>query len=178
MLGILLSAILVEGIAIGEEVSGSLATISYNVTSPSIQTIPASFNLGNLTAGQKGSLTENATLTIITNGTYTVKLKEDVLEDVFSEFNVTIHIANYTFTLQLHGKDKYIVYLNKGTYTVNIKISYIVSQHPEAKSVSNIPFLIIKYGYGEDENNNGVVATHEHEKHHKDHDDDNEGEDD
>lgn len=176
MLGILLSTILVGGIVIGEEVSGSLATISYNVTSPSIQTISAFFNLGNLTAGQKGSLTENATLTIITNGTYAVKLKEDVLEDVFSEFNVTVHIANYTFTLQLHGKDKYIVYLNKGTYTVNVKISYIVSQHPEAKSVSNIPFLIIKYGYGEDENNNGVVATHEHEKHHKEHDD--EGEDD
>ncbi|ADX86199.1 hypothetical protein [Saccharolobus islandicus] len=172
LLGVLLSTILVGGVVIGEEISGSLGTISYNVTSPTIQTTLASFNLGNLTAGQKGTLTENATLTVSANGTYTIKLKEDVLGDVFSEFNVTIHIANYTFTLSLHGTEHYTLYLSKGTYTVNIKISYVVSQNPEAKSVSNIPFLIVKYG-GEQQAQQ--TQTAEHGKKH--HDDDNEQDD-
>ncbi|MCH4815554.1 MAG: hypothetical protein QXY87_07500 [Saccharolobus sp.] len=166
LLGVLLSTILVGGVVIGEEISGSLGTISYNVTSPTIQTTLASFNLGNLTAGQKGTLTENATLTVSANGTYTIKLKEDVLEGVFSEFNVTIHIANYTFTLSLHGTEHYTLYLNKGTYTVNIKISYVVSQNPEAKSVSNIPFLIVKYG-GEQQAQQTQTAEHG-KKHHND----------
>lgn len=171
LIGILLATVLAGGIVIGEEVTGGLASISYNVTSPTIQTISASFNLGNLTAGQSGTLTQNATVTVSANGTYTIKLVKEVLEDVFSEFNVTIHIANYTFTLMLHGKDQYAVYLAKGTYTVNIKISYQVSQNPEARSVSNIPFLIIKYG-NEEVSQQVVTTTHEnHGKHKHDHDD-------
>ncbi|WP_338599033.1 hypothetical protein V6M85_09115 [Sulfolobus tengchongensis] len=165
LLGIVLSTLMIGGVVVGEEISGALGTISYNVVSPSIQTTLASFNLGNITAGQKGTLTENSTLTVSTNGTYTVELKEDVLEGVFSEFNVTIHMANYTFTLSLHGKDQYTLYLNKGTYVVNIKISYIVSQNPEPKSVSNIPFLIVKYG---GEQGQVQVTDHGKKKHHKD----------
>ncbi|MEM3802293.1 MAG: hypothetical protein QXR34_07385 [Saccharolobus sp.] len=171
-LGIILTTLLAGGIVIGEQVSGVLANISYTVISPqaSIQTIPVSFNLGNLTAGQKGSLSENATITISTNGTYTIKLVEDSLDGVFSEFNVTIHIANYTFTLKLHGKHVYSLYLNKGTYVVNINISYVVSQNPASKSVSNAPFLIIKYG-GEDNSSSTVANEHHHDKE-NDHDSD------
>lgn len=163
-LGIILTTLLAGGIVIGEQVSGVLANISYTVISPqaSIQTIPVSFNLGNLTAGQKGSLSGNATITISTNGTYTIKLVEDYLDDVFSEFNVTIHIANYTFTLTLHGKHVYSLYLNKGKYVVNINISYVVSQNPASKSVSNAPFLIIKYG--EDNSSSTVANEHHHNK--------------
>ncbi|QGA55542.1 hypothetical protein GFS03_12185 [Sulfolobus sp. E5-1-F] len=180
LLGLLLGTILIGGVVIGQEISGSLGTISYNVTSPTIQTTLASFNLANLSAGQKGTLTENATLTVSANGTYTIKLKEDILEDVFSQFNVTIRIANNTFTLSLHGTDHYTLYLNKGTYTVNIKISYLVSQNPEAKSVSNVPFLIVKYGGEQQEVQ--TQATEHGKKNHEDngkdhHEDDNEQDD-
>ncbi|WP_369611149.1 hypothetical protein [Sulfurisphaera javensis] len=150
LLGLAISAILLTGLVIaGEAIYGTLATISYNISSSNnnqqIQVIPINFNLGNLTAGQSGSLVGKTNVTVLTSGTYELELKEDALGDVFSQFTVTISIANYTVTLQLHENNDYKLYLPAGTYTVDVKINYTVSQNPEGKSVINAPLLLLKY---------------------------------
>ncbi|NON61928.1 hypothetical protein HLB03_04300 [Acidianus sp. DSM 29099] len=133
------------GIVLADQVSGNLALISYNVNqSQSLLIIPANFNLGNLTSGHAGTVTENATLTIPTNGTYAFKLDKDTLKGAFSQFNVTIKLGNQTVILLLHGRDDVHVNLTKGTYTVVIIISYLVSSHAHHRVVENEPLITVK----------------------------------
>lgn len=89
------------------------------------------------------------------NGTYDLELKEDALDNVFSQFTVTVNIANYTIVLHLHENNDYKMYLPAGTYSVKIQISYTVSQNPEAKSVSNYPFLYLKLEGSDSEGDSG-----------------------
>jgi len=157
LLGLSLAILAISGLVIAAQMYGTLATISYNVISNNssnqqIQVIPIDFNLGNITAGQSGSLNGSTTVYIPSNGTYDLELKEDVLDNVFSQFIATITIGNHTITLQLHENNDYKIYLTAGKYTVTVKITYTVSQNPEAKSVSNAPLLVLKY---EEENSEG-----------------------
>ncbi|QIW23886.1 hypothetical protein EWF20_06800 [Sulfolobus sp. S-194] len=150
LLGLSLAILAVSGLVIAAQMYGTLATISYNVinnnsNNQQIQIIPINFNLGNITSGQSGSLNGSTTVSIPSNGTYDLELKEDVLDNVFSQFIATITIGNHTIILQLHENNDYKIYLTAGKYTVIVKITYTVSQNPETKEVSNTPFLLLKY---------------------------------
>lgn len=125
---------------------GPLAYISYHIksTNQSAQIIAANIDLGNLTAGQKGSITANSTINIDKNGTYEIKLlHHEKLEKVFSSFNVTLKIGNQTLNLNLEH-DEVKINLNKGTYIVMITIEYQVKQNPKGDlTVKNEPLLVI-----------------------------------
>lgn len=154
VLAILVVATLVSGVALADVIHQNLAYISFNVVQTSQQTVqisisPAMFNLGNLTAGQSGSVSGNANVSVSNSGYYTIELKDNGLDDVFAQFNVTINVGNQTVTLGINNNltDHATVYLAKGTNILTIKVSYLVSQSPNSKSVSNQPFLVLKYGH-------------------------------
>lgn len=127
---------------------GPLAYISYNViqtsNNNSTEIIPAYINLGNITPGETGTVSANATLVISSNGTYEIELLHtEKLSKVFSSFNVTITIGNTTLTLTLHHDDQELN-LTAGKYNVIITIHYKVSDNPQGDlSVNNEPLLII-----------------------------------
>lgn len=131
---------------IGADGYGPLAYISYHlqVSNSTSQIIPAYINLGNLTPGEKGNITANATIIISSNGTYVIKLLHaEKLSKVFSEFNITIEIENKTLLLNLY-QTKVNINLTAGKYIVYIKIFYQVSEHPKGDlNVVNEPLLII-----------------------------------
>jgi len=146
----------VGGITIAEAAVGNLAYITYRITNqfnaqPTIN--PANFNLGNLTAGSSGTITETATVAVPSNGGYEISLRDKPLEDSFSSFNVTIMMGNYSITLN-EENDSASIYLAKGTYSVTITISYTVSGDANNKTVINQPFLSIKPTH-EANNDNG-----------------------
>ncbi|MEJ2780219.1 hypothetical protein WIW89_04730 [Stygiolobus sp. CP850M] len=129
---------------------GPLSYISYNViqtnnnSNNSTEIIPAYINLGNITAGETGTVSANATLVISSNGTYEIQLLHtEKLSKVFSSFNVTINIGNTTLTLTLHHDDQELN-LTAGKYNVIITIHYKVSDNPHGDlSVNNEPLLLI-----------------------------------
>ncbi|BCU69434.1 hypothetical protein [Stygiolobus caldivivus] len=127
---------------------GPLAYISYNVINTSndnsTEIIPAYLNLGNITPGQTGTVSSNATVIISSNGTYEIKLLHvEKLSKVFSSFNVTITIGNTTVTFNLYHHDQDLN-LTSGKYLVLIVIHYTVSTHPHGDlSVNNEPLLIL-----------------------------------
>jgi len=135
------------GISVGvmaSNVYGPFAFISYKVQGEKeAQIIPAHFNLGELTPGEKGTIQDNATIVIKNSGDYTLALKHvKKLKKVFSEFNVSITIANNTIKLNLYNTT-YTLFLRNGTYVVNIVINFVVSDHPKSEDVKNEPLLII-----------------------------------
>ncbi|BCU68162.1 hypothetical protein HS7_15990 [Sulfolobales archaeon HS-7] len=141
ILGIV-GAVILAGVGIADSgILGNLAYISFSAHSNGPQITPAYFNLGNLTAGETGNQTENATLTIPTSGNYTIHLIEGVVRPTFSQFNVTIVIGNLTVTLSLHHPEAH-VYLNKGTYRVTISVSYHVRDHLGHNRVVNDRVLL------------------------------------
>jgi hypothetical protein len=128
---------------------GPLSYISYNViqtnnNNNSTEIIPAYINLGNITAGETGTVSANATLVISSNGTYEIELLHtEKLSKVFSSFNVTINIGNTTLTLTLHHDDQELN-LTAGKYNVIITIHYKVSDNPHGDlRVNNEPLLLI-----------------------------------
>jgi 2,5-dioxopentanoate dehydrogenase len=130
---------------------GPLSYISYNViqtnnnsNNNSIEIIPAYINLGNITAGETGTVSANATLVISSNGTYEIELLHtEKLSKVFSSFNVTINIGNTTLTLTLHHDDQELN-LTAGKYNVIITIHYKVADNPHGDlRVNNEPLLLI-----------------------------------
>ncbi len=136
----------VSGITIAEAAVGNLAYITYRITNqfnPQPTINPANFNLGNLTAGSSGTITETATVAVPSNGSYIISLRDKPIEDSFSSFNVTIKIGNYSVLLS-EENDSARIYLTKGTYSVTITISYTVSSDANNKTVVNQPFLTIK----------------------------------
>jgi hypothetical protein len=143
------------GVSVGVMAShgyGPFAFISYKVQGEKeAQIIPAHFDLGKLSPGEKGTIQDNATIVIKDSGNYTIALKHvEKLKKVFSEFNITITIASSIIKLNLDNT-KYTLFLMNGTYTVNIVISYVVSQHPKSEDVKNEPLLIIHPAGEEDQ---------------------------
>ncbi|MCY0860555.1 MAG: hypothetical protein OWQ54_09010 [Sulfolobaceae archaeon] len=142
------AAFLVGLVTAGVSGYGPLAYISYNITPPQspqqAQIIPAYINLGNLTAGQNGSVTAYAFISIPTNGTYTIDLEHsDSLQNAFSVFIVKVNIGNNSVTLTPE-KDSAHVVLSQGKYNVTINITFQVSPNPEGQlSVSQQPLLEI-----------------------------------
>jgi len=134
---------------------GPLSYISYNViqtnnnSNNNTEIIPAYINLGNITAGETGTVSANATLVISSNGTYEIQLSHtEKLSKVFSSFNVTINIGNTTLTLTLYHYDQELN-LTAGKYNVIITIYYKVSDNPHGDlSVNNEPLLLI-HPYGD-----------------------------
>jgi 2,5-dioxopentanoate dehydrogenase len=146
---------------------GPLSYISYNVVQTnnnSTEIIPACINLGNITAGETGTVSANATLVISSNGTYEIKLLHaEKLSKVFFSFNVTINIGNVTLTLTLHHYDQELN-LTAGKYSVIITIHYKVSDNPHGDlSVNNEPLLLI-HPYGD--HYYGYHGDHDHGHHH------------
>lgn len=133
---------------------GPLAYISYHIISSTqkageVQIIPAYINLGNLTAGENGSVTALAALilNISSNNTYnnyTVKLlHSDKLQKDFSMFIVELKIGNNTVILTPENNSAQITLAN-GYYNVSILIIFQVSQNPQGDlNVYNEPLLII-----------------------------------
>ncbi|MBB5253867.1 hypothetical protein [Sulfurisphaera ohwakuensis] len=125
---------------------GPIAYISYHVqvSNSTSQIIPAYINLGNITPGEKGNITSNATIILSSNGTYVIQLLHvEKLSKVFSEFNITIEIGNKTLLLNLY-QTKVNVNLTAGKYIVYIKIFYQVLNHPKGDlNVMKEPLLII-----------------------------------
>ncbi|BFH72702.1 hypothetical protein SJAV_06460 [Sulfurisphaera javensis] len=147
VLGLIAMVAIATGIFIaGVEGYGPIAYISYHVqvSNSTAEIIPAYINLGNLSSGMKGNVTVNATIVISNNGTYVIQLlHSEKLSKVFSEFNVTIEIANKTLLLNLE-QTKVNVNLTAGKYIVYIKIFYEVSNHPRGDlNVNKEPLLII-----------------------------------
>lgn len=153
----LLVGIAAGGVVLASAFQGVLATISYHITGPqqSIITMPANINLGNLTAGESGKITTNATLKLLSSGNYTFKLNEEALRGEFSNFTVVLKFANYTITLTREDPESNPVYIQAGNYTVGITIYFTVSDHPHTETVNNAPLIIVKLaGEGGDEDNN------------------------
>jgi len=124
---------------------GPLAYISYHIQSNGQgEVIPAYINLGNLTAGESGNVTANATVVINYNGTYELHLLHgEKLQKVFSEFTVNVTIGNTSVVLT-PDNDSVSLYLAKGTYTVLIEVMYQVSQCPKGDlNVNQEPLIII-----------------------------------
>lgn len=147
IIGLIAMVAIATGIFIaGVSGYGPLAYISYHVVtnSTTTQIIPAYINLGNITPGEKGSVTANATIKLSDNGTYVIQLLHvEKLKKVFSEFNVSITIGNKTIMLSL-SNPKVELNLTSGEYEVHITIYYMVSQHPKGDlTVNNEPLLII-----------------------------------
>ncbi len=128
---------------------GPLAAISFNVlpggdnsTGTGLETSPFILDLGNLTAGESGYFNGTATLILNTSGAVEFDLEnEDILKNVFSQFIVTVSVANQTFTLNLYGEDSYEVYLEAGEYTVFVEVEYTVKENPSAGYYENVVFL-------------------------------------
>ncbi|QGR19999.1 hypothetical protein [Stygiolobus azoricus] len=156
LLLLIVSSVAATGVMIaGMHGYGPLGYISYNViqtNNNSTEIIPAYINLGNITAGETGTVSANATLVISSNGTYEIKLLHtEKLSKVFSSFNVTISIGKTTLTLTL-DHDEQELNLTTGKYNVVITIHYKVSDNPHGDlSVNNEPLLII-HPYGDHEN--------------------------
>ncbi|QIW25087.1 hypothetical protein EWF20_13715 [Sulfolobus sp. S-194] len=147
LIGLIAMVAIATGIFIaGVNGYGPIAYISYHVqvSNSTSQIIPAYINLGNITPGEKGNITSNATIIISSNGTYVIKLlHSEKLSKVFSEFNITIKIGNETLLLNLH-QTEVTVNLTSGKYIVYIKIFYQVSEHPKGDlDVIKEPLLII-----------------------------------
>ncbi|GGP20152.1 hypothetical protein GCM10007981_07070 [Thermocladium modestius] len=160
---VVIALVAVGGIVIAEAAAGNLAYITYTITSkfnPQPAITPANFNLGNLTAGSGGVITETATVMIPSNGSYVIFLRDKPIEDSFSSFNVTIKISSYTISLS-EENDSTRIYLSKGTYSAVITISYTVSSDANNKTVINQPFLSIRpiRGTGNDEHNSTSTET-------------------
>ena len=119
---------------------------------------PAVINLGNITAGQKGNYTAVAEIAVNSSGWFEVELNDSLLKGVFSNFVVKLTIGNQTVTLATggHGKghDEARIYLTKGDYNVTIVIHYVVSPHPENRTVTNGALLSI-----------GPYHSHDHDDH-------------
>ncbi len=144
---IAISLIALVGASVGALASmgyGPFAYISYSVSGQQgTEIIPVHFDLGNLTAGQQGNVTGNATITIMQTGNYTIKLLHvEKLEKVFSYFNVTLKINNNTYLVNLEKSSTNLT-LNNGTYQVEITIFYKVSLNPKAEDIKNEPLLVI-----------------------------------
>jgi len=150
---------------------GPLSYISYNViqtnnnsNNNSTEIIPAYINLGNITAGETGTVSANATLVISSNGTYEIELLHtEKLSKVFSSFNVTINIGNTTLTLTLHH-DNQELNLTVGKYNVIITIHYRVADNPHGDlHVKNEPLLIIHphkdHDHGHDHSHGNSPST-------------------
>lgn len=128
---------------------GPLAAISFNVlpggdnsTETGLETTPFILDLGNLTAGESGYFNGTATLILYSSGVVEFDLEnEDILEDVFSQFVVTVSVANQTFTLYLYGEDSYEIYLEAGEYTVFVEVEYTVKENPSTGYYENVVFL-------------------------------------
>jgi hypothetical protein len=148
---ILLAAVVATGAAAGAANFSTLATITYTInqvtsqssTQPQVILNTANLNLGNLTPGQLGTASANTTMTVNTSGNYTFELNENPIESVFSSFNVTIIVGNKILYLT-EGQNDVHTYLSNGTYQVQIKVSYQVSQNPEGNGVQDKPLIIVK----------------------------------
>ncbi|WP_148692602.1 hypothetical protein [Acidianus manzaensis] len=142
----LIVPLIIGGIVLSDTIFGTLANISYNITSSNHEyyTIPANINLGNLTAGMKGNYTANAEMNLQTSGNYTFMLNNGALRGEFSNFTVILKFANYTIILtkEHHQSDK--MYIPSGNYNISIQIFYQVSQHAHTASISNEPLLYVK----------------------------------
>jgi len=156
---ILLAAVVATGAAAGAANFSTLATITYTInqvtshtinqvtsqssTQPQVILNTANLNLGNLAPGQLGTASANTTMTVNTSGNYTFELNENPIESVFSSFNVTIIVGNKILYLT-EGQNDVHTYLSNGTYQVQIKVSYQVSQNPEGNGVQDKPLIIVK----------------------------------
>ena len=156
---ILLAAVVATGAAAGAANFSTLATITYTInqvtshtinqvtsqssTQPQVILNTANLNLGNLAPGQLGTASANTTMTVNTSGNYTFELNENPIKSVFSSFNVTIIVGNKILYLT-EGQNDVHTYLSNGTYQVQIKVSYQVSQNPEGNGVQDKPLIIVK----------------------------------
>jgi len=148
---ILLAAVVATGAAAGAANFSTLATITYTINQvtsqssaqPQVILNTANLNLGNLTPGQLGTASANTTMTVNTSGNYTFELNENPIKSVFSSFNVTIIVGNKILYLT-EGQNDVHTYLSNGTYQVQIKVSYQVSQNPEGNGVQDKPLIIVK----------------------------------
>jgi len=155
---------------------GSLAYITYhiiNTNEGNITIVPANINLGNLTPGEKGNVTVNASVTLSKTDNYTIMLLHlEKLKKDFSEFKAIINIGNKTITIDLDHPFA-VLQLSNGTYQVHITIVYQVSQNPSGDlNVNNEPLLIIHPGVVHKDDH------HEHHGHHHDNGNDDQGDDD
>ncbi|BDR92841.1 hypothetical protein [Vulcanisaeta souniana] len=151
-----------SGMAVAANMSsnGILAYLSYHLILPPItyNTIAAYINLGNLTPGMNGTVESTAHLFVNSSGYFKVVLHHEGLDDVFSNFTVTITIGNQTVTLN-QDKDEHIVYLMPGNYTVSITVYYTVRSNPKGPlGAVNKPLVVIK-PVGEHEGDHGDNYT-------------------
>ncbi|BBD72281.1 hypothetical protein HS1genome_0670 [Sulfodiicoccus acidiphilus] len=142
---------------------GPLAYVSFHIPAATEQRatiIPAYLNLGNLSAGEKGNYTTNATVTLRQSGNYSIDLLHDeLLSNLFSNFTVVVKVSGNVLILSPTGVHSDQIYLSNGTYTVNITVYYQVAQQPIGPSnVTNLPLLIIH-----------PVGGGDHGDHHGDH---------
>lgn len=152
LLALVATASLASGMAIAGVVGyGPLAYISYHIqggsqsySQPGVVVVPAYIDLGNLTVGQSGNVTVNASVTINSDGIYKIKLlHEEKLEKVFSKFEVKVTIGNNTVVLT-PKKDSAYLNLTNGTYNANIQISYQVAKYVKGDVyVSKEPLLVL-----------------------------------
>jgi len=138
---------------------GPLAYISFHILSASEQQvtiIPTYLNLGNLSAGQKGNYTTNATITLTHSGNYSINLlHSELFDNLFSSFTIIVYIGDNQVVLSPEGLHSAVFYLSNGTYNINIVLYYQVAQQPQGPSnVTNLPFLILHpVGHGHDHDN-------------------------
>ncbi|AWR97998.1 hypothetical protein DFR86_10930 [Acidianus sulfidivorans JP7] len=142
----LLVPLVIGGIVLADSFFGTLANITYNITSTSNNNviIPANINLGNLTAGMSGNYSTTAKMSLTSSGYYKFKLNDGALEGEFSNFTVILKFANYTVELTKDHHESEKIYIPSGNYTVTILIYYQVSEHAHNASVSNEGLIYVK----------------------------------
>ncbi|WP_156769888.1 hypothetical protein [Caldivirga maquilingensis] len=127
----------------------TLAYVSFTIIGPgsegefSVQ--PASLSLGNLTAGESGSVKGSGMLVVNVGGRFNFELShEDLLSREFSNFTVKVTVGNSSFTLTPEDNE-YSLYLNPGTYAVSIVVYYTVSPTAVNVTLSKAPLISVSF---------------------------------
>lgn len=128
-------------------INHTLAYVSFTIVGPGPQgefsVSPAYINLGNLTAGESGSIEAVGVLKLGVGGYVHFKLMhEDLLSREFSNFTVDVALSNYSFILTPE-EDEYSVFLRPGTYNVTIRIYYVVSPYASNVTASKMPLIAV-----------------------------------
>lgn len=138
-----------------EELTGYLANLQFNVENNPSEVYTANIDLGTIYPNEVNNYTESTSMTIGQGGVYSITvLNNSVIQNVFTWFNITISILNGTSQMKYHiidGNGIYYpnnvtIYLNPGTYNVEISIRYQVLPYPETISYDN-PILAVYYQY-------------------------------
>lgn len=115
---------------------GNLVNLNFNITASYANINLINANLGNITAGSNGAVEFTTTINVHKPGDYIFVLENSgILQEEFSNFSIVIQVQNSSLstTMMLGGSNitgwnfNNTIYLNTGTYNLEIYIYYSVS---------------------------------------------------